>query len=161
VLRGYNVAHLFEHIREALHLGSISESLHTVATRRSLYFTYSGCASVLSVTNKKYRLRNLKHALYFRDATGSNQQEETFGLSQPRWLQEHRKIIPHLRENKMKIALEGVAKAGRVIIAILLEHVNKVDHHVWQLVYGARHVLDQHRRSCAQKNNNFPTNMHH
>ena len=53
----------------------------------------------------------------------------------------------HLREHQVKVALERVAEAGGVVVAVALEHVDQVDHHVGQLVHGAGHVLDQH--GCA------------
>lgn len=54
---------------------------------------------------------------------------------------------PHLAEHQVQVALQCVAKAGRVVVAVALEHVDEVDHHVGQLVDRARHVLDQHGRA--------------
>ena len=56
--------------------------------------------------------------------------------------------VRHLGEDEVEVALERVAEAGRVVVAMLLEHAYEVHSHIAQLVHRARHVLDQHARAC-------------
>mmetsp|Transcript_29898 Transcript_29898/g.88505 ORF Transcript_29898/g.88505 Transcript_29898/m.88505 type:complete len:235 (+) Transcript_29898:2117-2821(+) len=49
-----------------------------------------------------------------------------------------------LRKHEVQIALQRVAKARRVVVAVPLKHLNQVNHHAAQLVDRACHVLDQH-----------------
>lgn len=52
-----------------------------------------------------------------------------------------------LAEHQVQVALERVPEARRVVVAVLLEHLDQVHRHVAQLVHGARHVLNQHARA--------------
>ena len=49
-----------------------------------------------------------------------------------------------LGKDQVEVALQGVAEAGRVRVAVPVEHVGQVDRHVGQAVDGAGDVLDEH-----------------
>ena len=51
----------------------------------------------------------------------------------------------------MKVTLERVAHAGRVVVAKPLEHVDKILGHVTELVNLAGDVLDEHGGSCLPR----------
>jgi len=54
----------------------------------------------------------------------------------------------YLGEDEVKVALQSMSKAGGILVAILLEHVNQVLCHVTQLVHWACNVLNQHASTC-------------
>ena len=54
----------------------------------------------------------------------------------------------YLGKDKVKVALQSMSKAGGVLVAILLEHVDQVLCHVTQFVHRTCDVLNQHAGTC-------------
>mmetsp|Transcript_14411 Transcript_14411/g.39045 ORF Transcript_14411/g.39045 Transcript_14411/m.39045 type:complete len:426 (+) Transcript_14411:1091-2368(+) len=53
-------------------------------------------------------------------------------------------VAETLREHQVQVALQGVPEAGCIVISVVLEHLNQVNHHIAQLVHRASHILNQH-----------------